>query len=399
MKIGINASFVRKPNSGMGQVSINFLRELTRRIREDEKFEDLEFILYLEEDARFDFSDFLGKFQKRIFLPKYKRDDLFRKIWWEKYLLPKKVKEDKCDFFVSLYQSTMTLKNVKHLMVVHDTIPEIFPEYLNNLRKKVYYKLVKKATQSADEIMAVSENSKKDTEKFYNIPKERIEVNYIDCDPIYKEEISEEKSNEVLKRYKLQKDEFILYVGGLDKRKNVDGLIQAFAEFWGRNEKENLPSPKLAIVGKFFPHLVPLMTDVPSEIKKIRKKHKIPKSAIKELGFVEQEDLPALYRSAKFFCFPSLYEGFGIMPLEAMNVGIAVITSKNSSLPEVVGKNSAFLIEDPKDTNEIAEAMLKLNEDEKLRERLVVNGKEQAKNFTWEKFVDVILKKVLESKE
>ncbi len=403
MKIGINASFARKPNAGMGQTTLNFLRALAEKVKNagenDEEFKDVEFILYLEEDIDFEPTDFLGKFQKNIFLPKYKRDDLIRKIWWEKCLLPKKIKEDGCDYFVSLYQSTTVLKDVKHLMVVHDTIPEIFPEYLNNSRKKIYYKLVKKATQKADEIVTVSKNSKKDVEKFYGIPKEKISVAHNDCDQIFKKEIEEEEIESVLEKHDLRENDYIIYVGGFDKRKNVDGLIRAYGKFWQKNEKDKIPSPTLAIVGEFHPHLVPLMIDIPGEIKKVQEKYEVPKSAIKELGFVDQVDLPALYKAAKFFCFPSFYEGFGNMPLEAMNMGVPVITSNNSSLPEVVGKNTALLIEDPSNTDEIVEAMHALSKDEELRKKLVAAGKRRAKNFSWNKQINVILKSINQKNE
>ncbi|MDD5463969.1 MAG: hypothetical protein PHP62_02385, partial [Candidatus Moranbacteria bacterium] len=122
IKVGINASFLRKQNTGIGQVSINFLRKLieveSRKLKVHK--EEMEFVLYLEEDVEIELPE---GFSKKVFLPVYKRDDLIRKIWWEKFSLPRKVKKDKCDVLLSLYQSTTSTqphKDFKHIMVVHD---------------------------------------------------------------------------------------------------------------------------------------------------------------------------------------------------------------------------------------------------------------------------------------
>ncbi|KKU54973.1 MAG: hypothetical protein UX75_C0015G0034, partial [Candidatus Moranbacteria bacterium GW2011_GWE2_47_10] len=158
MKIGINASFLRKQNTGIGQVTTNFIKKLAEFQISNFKFQnqDVEFILYLEEDVDLELPD---NFKQNVFLPKYKRDDLIRKVWWEKCLLPKKIKEDKCDVFLSLYQSPTVLSEKvvrKHLMLVHDIIPKFFPNYLDNLRKKIYWKLTERAIRKADKIISVS---------------------------------------------------------------------------------------------------------------------------------------------------------------------------------------------------------------------------------------------------
>ena len=112
-------------------------------------------------------------------------------------------------------------------MIVHDIIPKLFPEYLNNSRKRLYWKLTEKAIKKADKIIAVSEHTKKDLVKHLNIAPEKISVNYIAVDEIYKKEIPEEKSHEVLKKYRL-KSGYIYCGGGLEKRKNVERLLKAY---------------------------------------------------------------------------------------------------------------------------------------------------------------------------
>ena len=134
-------------------------------------------------------------------MPPYKRDDLIRKIWWEKYLLPKKVEMDKCDVFLSLYQSATILQdNVSHIMVVHDIIPKIFPEYLNNWRKKIYQRLIEKAIKNVDKIIAVSHRTEKDLIQHLGIDAAKISVSHVDVDEIYKKEVSDE---EIMNRKKI----------------------------------------------------------------------------------------------------------------------------------------------------------------------------------------------------
>ncbi|PJA88873.1 MAG: hypothetical protein CO139_00880, partial [Candidatus Moranbacteria bacterium CG_4_9_14_3_um_filter_36_9] len=137
-----------------------------------------EFVLYLEEDFDLDLPE---NITRRVFLPIWKRDDLIRKIWWEKYLLPKIVKKDGCDIFISLYQCTTILPNkVKHLMVVQDIIPKLFPEYLNNSRKRYYWNLTEKAIDKADKIVAISKRTEKDLIQHLVIEAKKIATNYLD---------------------------------------------------------------------------------------------------------------------------------------------------------------------------------------------------------------------------
>ena len=185
MKIGINASFARKPDSGTGQVTLNFLRKLSEIKMQNEKIKNAEIVLYLEQDIDLDLAKGI---EKRIFLPPYRRDDLIRKIWWEKFLLPKKVKNDRCDVLLSLYQSTTVTKDIRHIMLVHDVAWKIFPKYLNNVRKRIYYKLVDKAIKKADKLITNSLNSKQDIMRFFHVGEGNVKALHLDCDPIFKKE-------------------------------------------------------------------------------------------------------------------------------------------------------------------------------------------------------------------
>jgi glycosyltransferase involved in cell wall biosynthesis len=381
MKIGINASFCRKPQTGIGQVSISFLKKLSElEAKKKNGASKHNFVLYLEEDLPRGFR--LPKnFQKNIFLPLlYKRDDLIRKVWWEKYLLPRKAKRDSCDIFFSLYQCPITMpKGIKHLMLVHDIIPKLFPDYLNNARKKHYQRLTEEAITNADKIMTVSRRTEKDLIQQLNISADKISTSYISVDEIYRKVSTLELSKKVLKKYKLMPG-YILAGGGMEIRKNVEGVVRAYKVLMERNKVahffENMP--RLAIYGKLMPDL-PLAIDVESLVKELNLTQHVSL-----LGAVPQADLPALFRNAAVFVYPSKYEGFGMPVLEAMSQGTPVIAGKNSSLPEV-GMDS-ILYTHVDDSREIAIVMKKVLGDRQLRQTLSRRGRERAKSFSWDRF-------------
>lgn len=388
MKIGINASFCRKPYSGIGQVTISFLKKL---IVEEEKGlpseqagkkqkNKLEFILYLEEDLPKTFR--LPKnFQKKIILPIYRRDDLIRKIWREKYLLPRRIRKDKCDVFFSLYQCPTILNSkIKHLMLVHDIIPSLFPKYLDNARKKYYQKLTEKAIKNTTKIIAISKRTEKDLIQHLQVPTDKISTNYISIDEVYKKPASRENSKKVLKKYKLNSG-YIFAGGGMEIRKNIEGVIHAYKLILEKNKNLHFIEtvPKLVIYGKPLPNLS-LATDAEKLVRELN----LTKT-VQFLGAVPQENMPALFRNALFFIYPSHYEGFGMQVLESMSQGTPVITAKNSSLPEV-GLDSILYCH-PKDTKEISLVMKKVLTDKRLRDTLSQRGLERAKFFSWDKFV------------
>jgi glycosyltransferase involved in cell wall biosynthesis len=388
MRIGINASFCRKPYSGIGQVTTSFLKKLIAEEVKNlptgqagkKRKNKLEFIIYLEEDLPKGFR-LPENFQKKILKPLYRRDDLIRKIWWEKYLLPRRAKKDGCEVFFSPYQCpTVMPDSMKHLMLVHDIIPSLFPEYLNNARRKHYQKLTEKAIRQADKILTVSKRTEKDLIQHLSVPASNISTNYISVDEIYGKLASAEMSKKVLKRYKLSPG-YIFAGGGMEIRKNISGVIQAYKLLLERNK--NLPfiaeMPKLVIYGKPLPNL-----SLAIDAEKIVKELNLTKQ-VKFLGAVPQEHLPALFRNALFFVYPSHYEGFGMQILEAMSQGTPVIASKSSSLPEVGLDSTLYCHAD--DTKEISQVMRKVLTNKHLRDTMSQRGRERAKLFSWDKFV------------
>ncbi|MFA6973544.1 MAG: glycosyltransferase family 1 protein [Parcubacteria group bacterium] len=399
MRIGINASFARKPTNGTGQVTINFLKELTRICDQRSTIHDLEFVLYLEEDLPRGFK-LPSNFSKNIFLPLWKRDDLIRKIWWEKYLLPKKVRLDKCDMFFSLYQSATILhpvgirslyrdriptNSIPHIMLVHDIIPKLFPHYLDNSRKRKYWQSTELAIAQADKILANSKRTEKDLVQQLHINPAKIVVNYLDVDEIYKKPVETHRNASVLKKYKL-KPGYILAGGGMEIRKNVEGVIHAYKYLLEKNKTLHFihELPPLVIYGKLLPQLAPLIIDAEKLVKELDLT-----AHVRLLNMTPQADMPALFHSAALFVYPSHYEGFGMPPLEAMNQGTPTIISKTSSLPEVGGDSVLYC--NPDDHRDIAMVMRNVLINKNLHETLAKRGRERAQIFSWTKFTKKFL--------
>ncbi len=391
MKIGINASFLRKFNTGIGQVTLNFLRELAEqeaKIKKSKKKSgnDREYVIYLEEDLPKGLK-FPKNFTVKKFLPFfYRRDDLIRKIWWEGRLLPKKAKRDKCDVFLSLYQCPTVLHDdIKHIMLVHDIVSRLFPEYLNNSRKKIYQKMTEEGINSADKIITVSKRTEKDLNQYLGIDTSIITRNYIDVDEVYKKRPSAQEMKKVLRRYKLNPG-YIFAGGGMEARKNIEGVIRAYHFLHENNKKTHFihELPPLVIYGKLLPQLSPIALDAEKLIKELNLKKQI-----RLLDMVPQKDLPTLFDGAQIFVYPSFYEGFGMPVLEAMNRGIPTVTAKNSSLPEV--GMDAVLYCHPEDHKDIAMVIKNLLLSKNLRDALSQRGKERAKEFSWKRFTKKII--------
>jgi glycosyltransferase involved in cell wall biosynthesis len=226
----------------------------------------------------------------------------------------------------------------------------------------------------ANHILADSQATKDDLVELYQAPSDKISVLYSGVDSRFSPEKTRGEEERVRRRYKLGHQPFILGVGALHPRKNYSRLISAFAQIAdvsrrldGRSINHNL-----VIVGKQGWLYDSIVADAARL--GIRTRLIFP-------GFADDEDLPALYRTSELFVFPSLYEGFGLPPLEAMACGTPVVTSNVSSLPEVVG--DAGLTVDPTDVHALADAMSRALQDSQLRQRMIDRGLKRAAEFTW----------------
>jgi glycosyltransferase involved in cell wall biosynthesis len=264
------------------------------------------------------------------------------------------------------------LTPVRSVVTIHDCIHLMFPQYLPNRIAYGYARtFLWAATRRATRILTVSEASKRDIQRFFHVAPETIDVIYNGIDERFSEPPAEEEIQRVRERYQLT-DPFVLYAGNIKPHKNLERLIEAFF----RLRQSGHAEVKLLIIGDEISKYATLRRAVHR-----LKLHK----HVRFFGFVPDQTLAVLYRLASVFVFPSLYEGFGLPPLEAMASGTPVVTSNVSSLPEVAG--DAAVLVDPYDPEEIAGAMHRVLTDTALRAALVARGLARARQFSWERSV------------
>jgi glycosyltransferase involved in cell wall biosynthesis len=216
--------------------------------------------------------------------------------------------------------------------------------------------------------LTVSESSKRDILRFVDVEPDKIDVIYNSYDERFAVEPREEDVVRVRERFQLH-DEFVLYAGNVKPHKNLERLIEAFHLV----RKRGLDQLKLVLIGDEISKYAALRRAV--------HRHQLHKHT-RFLGYVPEETLAVMYRLAGVFVFPSLYEGFGLPPLEAMASGTPVVISNVSSLPEVAG--DAAVLVDPYDPSAIADGIYRVLTDEALRRSMRQKGIERARQFSWE---------------
>ena len=269
-----------------------------------------------------------------------------------------------------------------YVMTVHDML-----EHMSRAREQsgfwrsLHFQLTKRVLASAARVFAVSKFTKSEIEKLFNIPPDRIEVVYNAIDERFLRGHATPADRELIaQRYQVTYP-FLLYAGRISPHKNVVRMIEAFSALKTELERDQAyPDLKLIIIGDDLSGNPDLRrTVVRSGVQ----------NDVRFLGFVPIEVLRIFYDEAKMFVFPSLYEGFGLPPLEAMAHGTPVVTSNVSSLPEVVG-NAAVLV-NPENVFEIMRALHRVLMDQALRERMKMRGYQQSTRFSWEASVQRIL--------
>lgn len=252
------------------------------------------------------------------------------------------------------------------VITVHDIIALDYPEYCS-FTNRLYFKLVlPRSILNASKIITMSYAVKNDILNKFNINPDKIEVIYPGIDDVFRIDSTVEKLNNVRHRYQLP-EKFILYVGNIEPKKNIVRLIRSF-----NNLTRQIDIPhSLVIAGRFAWKYKDVLQETD---KLINKRILLP-------GYIDRADLPTLYSLADLFIFPSLYEGFGIPPLESMACGTPVIVSNRGALPEIAGK--CALIVDPFSIDSMTAAMKELLLNQTLKEQLIINGKRHVQQFRW----------------
>ncbi len=262
--------------------------------------------------------------------------------------------------------------NIPTAVILYDLIPLINSSpYLDNSDVKRWYEAKIEHLKKANLLLSISESSKKEALDYLHFSSDNVINISTAADSQFKKiDFSKEKSDEILSRYRLTKS-FLMYTGGIDHRKNIEGLIRSYALLNQSIRDEH----QLAIVCS--------INDEQKEIlASLTKSLGLQKEEVIFTDYIPEDDLIALYNLCKAFIFPSWHEGFGLPALEAMNCGAAVIASNRSSLPEVIGFNDALFnsLDDIEMSKKIEEVLM----NELFRNTLISHGKEQIKKFSWE---------------
>ena len=369
MKIGIDIRMIGKKRTGDEAVFFNLVKNLAEVDKSNQYF------LFTDRNPKedHDLKDEIRKLQlpnnfQIIFINSPNR------FWWNLWALPDYLRKNPLDIFHIQYIAPFWLpKKVKMVLTIHDISFNFFPQFIKKSDLFFLKMLIPRSLRMAARIIAVSEFTKKEIKKYYNISAEKIAVvhNGVDFE-LFDKYIDQNKLAEIRKKYSLP-EKFLLYIGTLQPRKNLPALIQAMHIL---QEKYNLEDIKFVIAGNREAH------NFDPEIDEAIEKYGLDKSVIFP-GWIDEEDKPAIYKLAQCFVFPSLYEGFGIPIIEAMSAGTPVISSNSSCLPEI-GK-TGVIFADPKKPEEFAKRIHDILTDENLKESLIKKGKETAKNYTWQK--------------
>jgi glycosyltransferase involved in cell wall biosynthesis len=360
MRVGINAFFLSQPATGSGQYTHHLLKALARA-EPGNKY------IPLTPHAQFQ-AVLTCNLQPAIWIAQN-----LAKVWFEQVSFPQACRHRNVDVAHAPYFASPLWPTEPTVVTIHDLIPMLLPAYRGSALVRLYTRLVATAAKRAHAIIADSECSKRDIVRLLGIPPQRVHVIYLAAEERFQPVEDEVRLGSVRRRYGLP-ERYVLYLGGLDQRKNVLILIRAFARVRGVLGKSHC----LVIAGRLPERESALFPDPRRVVAKLDLKE-----AVRFVGWVAEEDKPALYSGAACFVYPSLYEGFGLPPLEAMACGASVIASNASSLPEVVG--DAGLLVAPQDVEDLAEAMIAVLSDGDLRASLRQRGIARAKRFSWEK--------------
>jgi glycosyltransferase involved in cell wall biosynthesis len=262
-----------------------------------------------------------------------------------------------------------------YVVTVHDVLEHMYrARDRSGPRRLLHFHLTRRVLMGAARIFAVSQFTKIEVEKLFDVPPRKIEVIYNAIDERFLHgHASDNDKQSMAERYQVNYP-FLLYAGRISPQKNVVRIIEAFSALKAELDKEEkYPDLKLIIIGdELSKHPDLRRTVIRGGVQ----------NDVRFLGFVPIDTLRILYDAAKVFVFPSLYEGFGLPPLEAMAHGTPVLTSNTSSLPEVVG-NAAVLV-NPENVFEMRRALQRVLLDQPFREKLKQRGYEQVKRFSWE---------------
>lgn len=352
MRIGINGRFLVAKKTGVQRAAYNLIRTLVSVDQENEYF------LFTSRDElgnkEWDYPNV------KIVASDIRRGHTVRNIIWEQLMLPVLARKYKVDLLHSPANMAPLFYRGRSVVHIHDVCFVVNPQWYSFAFRTWYTWVIPRLARKAARVITNSNNSRNDLLQFCRLSVDKVSMVYWAVEDSF-----------LINRGTPQEDwpekDYILYVGSLEPRKNIRTLVEAFQKL--RRNHPDIQTKLILIGGES-----PLFAEIKLNIIDF-------KDDIILKGFVNDDDLRGWYRHARLVAYPSLYEGFGLPPLEAMASGVPVVTSSTSSLPEVVG--DAALKVNPYDVTELSEAMGSLLLDKKLRQQLTEAGFRQVRNFNW----------------
>ena len=367
IRIGFDAKRVFHNRTGLGNYSRNLLSGLTTLYPQNEYY------LYTPRPPASGTSDFFTPGANiQIKTPRKYYHKKFSALWRSVYL-KEFLEQDEIQVYHGLSHELPFRRKpeiIKTVVTIHDLIFLKYPELYPMIDRAIYEWKVKNACKIADKIIAISEQTKQDIMEYYHVPEEKIAVIYQNCDEAFGKPLPKKELDRVMEKYDLPKNYF-LYVGSITERKNVLKLVRAFDYLKKYSDMD------MVLVGSGGNHK--------EQVEQYIKQNNLTKR-VKMYHEVPDEDLPALYRQALVFVYPSIYEGFGIPIIEALYSKVPVITTMNGCFPEAAGPGAVYV--NPESANDIAQAMENFLLNPNLRTKLATAGYKYVQKFTAKSFAE-----------
>lgn len=368
MRIGFDAKRAFSNYTGLGNYSRDTIRVLSTFFSENKYF------LFTPEKTSNPRLEFLENHDNiNIVSPNNLFNMLFSSLWRSKNLV-NDIRNNRIDIYHGLSHELpigIEKTNVKTVVTIHDLIYLRYPELFTKVDRKIFDKKFRSACDRADKIIAISKQTKKDIIDFFNIHEKKIEVVYQGCNEVFKSIKNASEIANVKNKFKLFEN-YLLYVGSIEKRKNLLTLLKSL---------KDLPNKNLIIIGDGKSYKKECLNFI--------KKNKLEKRT-KILSGLNLFEMACIYQDAKMLIYPSIFEGFGIPIVEALFSKIPVITSKDSCFKEAGGEDSIYI--DPLSSEEITKAINRIGNDENFKKNMIEKGYNFAQNFTDKKIANNLMR-------